>query len=142
MRIAIRDWMRRFGATETIAFAALIALVVACLALFLVYTRPVSQIPATVQRDIVPATGEQGFNANDFCSDPRTDVAKNLSPDASGITYEMKRVASGVSETVTVVLAQTGDVLYAKHFWDQSGVQQSEPAFVDDDVKSCLERKS
>ena len=118
------------------------ALLAACLALFLVYTRPINEIPATTSQKVVPATGEEGFDAKTFCADPLTVVSKTLAPDASGATYELKRVKDGVSETVTVVLAQTGDVLYAKHFSDQGGVQQSQPAFVDDDVKRCLEKKT
>lgn len=120
----------------------LLALATACFALFLVYARPIGEIPATTSTKVVPATGDQGFDAGTFCSDPRTVVSKTLAPDASGATYELKRVASGVSETVTVVLAQTGDVLYAKHFWDEDGKQKSQAAFVDEDVKRCLEKKS
>lgn len=122
---------------------SIFALLVACFALFIVYTRPVPLIPPNADTvKIVPATGEQGFDAKTFCEDPLTSVSKVIAPDASGATYELKRLKNSVSETVVLTLAQTGDVLYAKHFWDTPTGQQSEPAFVDDDVKRCVERKS
>ena len=120
----------------------LFALLAACLALFLVYTRPINEIPATTSKNVIPATGEQGFNAKTFCEDSLTSVSKVISPDASGVTYQMQRVKDGVSETVTIVIAQTHDVLFATHYWDTPAGQQSEPAFVDEDVKRCLERKT
>ncbi len=141
-RINIRNRMRNFGATETIIFAVLCALILAVVVILLIYTRPVpAVIPATTEENVVPATGEQGFNTKEFCNDNATTVVRTIAPDASGATYELKRLKNGVSETVAVVLAPTSDVLYAKHFWDQNG-QQTEPAYVDDDAKRCIVGKA
>lgn len=138
-----RMWME---ARAEILTAAIVGVIVSQVVMgaYVLSGQPAGNLPGTGDtiQNVVPATGDQGFNAETFCSDPETSVSKAISPDATGVTYEMKRVRDGVSETVTVVLAQTGDVLYAKHFYDQDGVQQSQPAFVDDDVKRCIEKKS
>lgn len=138
-----RMWME---ARAEILTAAIVGVIVSQVVMgaYVLSGQPAGNLPGTGDtiQNVVPATGDQGFNAETFCSDPETNVSKAISPDATGVTYEMKRVRDGVSETVTVVLAQTGDVLYAKHFYDQGGVQQSQPAFVDGSVIRCLERKS
>jgi hypothetical protein len=118
-----------------------LALVVACAAVALVYIRPVGEIPATTSEKVVPATGEQGFNTAVFCDDSATTVTELPSPDASGITYELKRVKDGTTETVVVVWNQAGDITYAKHFWDTPTGQESEPAFVTEKARSCIEDK-
>ena len=118
------------------------ALLVACFALFLVYTRPIPElIPATTSTNVVPATGEEGFNVAVFCDDKLTSVRATIAPDASGVTYELRRVKNNVTETVTIVLAQTGDILYAKHFSDGPAGQESGAAFVTDQAKQCITRK-
>lgn len=139
---AIAREMYRWGPKGVNTYAGLIALVVSIVVLVVVFTRPVDVIPTTTQQNILPATGEQGFNAKTFCEDSLTSVSKVIAPDASGVTYQMQRVKDGVSETVTIVLAQTHDVLFATHYWDTPNGQQSEPAFVDEGVEKCLERKS
>lgn len=134
-------WME---ARAEVLAGAIVGIVVVqiILGIYLLGGQPAGNLPGTEINRIVPATGEQGFNAKAFCEDRLTTVTKTLAPDASGATYELKRVKDGVSETVTVVLAQTSEVLYAKHFSDVGGQQQSQPAFVDEDVKACLEKKS
>lgn len=125
--------------------AAVIGIVVSqvVMGVYVLSGQPAGDLPGTGDTyHVVPATGEQGFNAKNFCSDPLTSVRKTVSPDASGATYELKRIKAGVTETVTIVLAPTGEQVYARHFYDLDGSQQSEPAYVDEDVKSCLEKKT
>ena len=128
-----------------IAFVVLLVLIgwSVVLSLYVVSGKPAGDLPViggdTVER--VPATGEQGFNTAVFCDDPLTKVATSLAPDASGITYVLSRVKDGVTESVVLTFDQTDEVVYAKHFFDRSG-QQSEPAFVTDDARDCIEDKA
>lgn len=90
---------------------------------------------------VVPATGIEGYTAVlAFCNEAT--IKKLPAPDATGITYQLTRVKGGVSETIVVVLAPTGQTTFAKHYYDTSAGQQSEPAVVDEDAKDCIRKRA
>lgn len=143
---SVLDKIIEAGSKGGWALALIVGLAGIALAALAIYTRPdvpiVGTPPATTELKVVAATGEEGFKVYEFCDDPSTSVRETPSPDASGVTYELKRVKDGVTETVTVVFGQAGDVLYAKHFSDQAGGQESQPAFVTEKARGCIEDKS
>lgn len=92
---------------------------------------------------IVPASGVEGFNTERFCADPLTQVRQFISPDASGVTYQLMRVRDGVAETVTVVYAADSSVLVAQHYYDTATAgQQSEPAILNVEAQKCMRGKA
>lgn len=90
---------------------------------------------------ILPTTGAEGFNLEAFCEDSLTKVKLEYAPDGSAPTYQITRTRDGVFESAKVIQGvDTGT-----HYWDDASktvVQQSEPAYVSDKAKECLERKS
>lgn len=100
-RMRLWDWkaVSVFASICAVALAGA-ALVVALVALpeAGVDTTPTASDGHTIE--IVPATGEQGFPAELFCSDPETAVSLLLVPDGSGETYQLVRVRNLVPEAV------------------------------------------
>ena len=90
----------------------------------------------------VPATGVEGFPVDLFCADPLTTVQDFEAPDASGITYQLLRVRDGKTETVVIVMGANGDTRVATHYYDSLVGQQSEPAFVNEKARECIEDKA
>ncbi len=90
---------------------------------------------------IAPASGVESFDAAPFCNDPVTVVKKFPAPDASGATYQLTRVRDAKAETVTVVLGADKSVVLATHYFDTAIGQDSEPAIVNADSRTCIEKK-
>lgn len=123
-----------------------LSLVSAALIIFLVVlpglgadTTPISD-DKTVRQ--VPSEGDTGFPVEFFCQDSDTKVTALPAPDASGITYQLVRVKNGVTESVIYNTGPSDSSRVATHYFDQAGQQQSEPAFVNDKAKDCIERRA
>jgi len=91
---------------------------------------------------ITAAVGVEGFKTTEFCNSPGATASGIQAPDASGITYEIRRVLNGKTETVVFVLDSKQEIQYAKHFYDTSVNQDSEPAVIDKDALACAKRKA
>ena len=91
-----------------------------------------------VTRNVLPASGIEGFPGAVFCNDPQTIVTALPAPDASGLTYQLLRIVNGVTETVVWVSGSRT----ATHYYDSTVGQQSEPAVIDNDAKRCIEGKA
>lgn len=91
---------------------------------------------------IVPAQGETGFPVETFCRDPLTKVTVTPNPDASGITYQLVRVKDSITESVVYTTGPDDANRAATHYKDVAGTQESEPAFVNDKARDCLEDKA
>lgn len=87
----------------------------------------------------VAATGAGGFPVEEFCNDPLTSIVGPVAaPDASGFTYQLNRVRDGVTETVVVVVSED-QVLAGTHYFDGEDGQESEPAFLTEKARECLD---
>lgn len=96
-------------------------------------------VPPEEKVEQVPTTGEQGYPVAAFCADPATTVRDTTIPGVSEQTYELVRLKNNVQESVIWIGTGSG----ATHwYYDSAGVQQSEPAVVDEDAKKCIERKA
>ena len=123
------------------SYGWLLAVVVAVLAVVVVYSRPIpALIPATTETHIVPATGEQGFPVETFCEDSKTTVKEKEHPDESGTTYELIRIRDGVIESVVWTSGPDGDNPIATHY-AYLGDQQREQATVTKEARECILRK-
>lgn len=99
-------------------------------------------VPVGEGKDVIPATGEQGFNVEVFCEDELTIVRPFPAPDASGVTYQLTRLKSGVFETVIVVMDVANTVRTADHYADGPTGQAKQPAFITDNARECINDKS
>lgn len=124
----------------------IIALLALALAVFAVvrvgFDEPIPLAGEKVTIKVVPASGVQGFMAGPFCADPLTQVRALPAPDASGTTYQLLRVRDLKTETVTVVIGADKSLIVATHYYDSAIGQQSEPAILDEDARSCVLRRA
>lgn len=107
-------------------------------------TTPTSSDATVIKvTQVVPTTGDAGFPVAVFCHDENVTVTPGIVPDA-GVAYQLVRTVDGVTETVRWLTFEGRE---ATHYWDVkqpdgSFIQDSEPAFVDDAAKKCIEEKA
>jgi hypothetical protein len=130
-----------FGWTLAIA-GIILAVVLLGVSSHLLGPKSVSPVIKTTEIKVAPASGVEGFDVGPFCVDDLTSVKAFPAPDSNGTTYQLTRVAGRKTETVTLVLGPDGGVVLATHYVDSSVGQISEPAFLNGDGRSCVEKKA
>lgn len=116
-------------------------LVILLLILYQLSGQPAGTAPLTETKQVVPATGPQGFRAEEFCEESTTSVRRWLIPPIDSeytAAYSMERRKAGVLETVDVfVFGDARDPRGIHYMADGT----SEDAFITKDIIKCIEDK-
>lgn len=124
-----------------------LAIALLTLGLAVVYLRPdvpvVGTPPATVEKKVLPTTGEQGYPVLEFCKDSDTKVYGPMvaPPDSTfAASFQLIRVESGVREQIDVnVYADLEKQPVGTHY-DSSN--KNSDAFVSKEAMSCIVAKA